>query len=125
MSNFVCLVRNGALYFIGITNNLDRCNQSMKPGILLASLSSQSSEKICKELHQRYETNRLPSSDYFRLSTIQAREVQQYLESCGGKQYVQTIFKGYRLFFTFIFFWFLITLLIVEFGVNPIISKFL
>ena len=124
MSSNVCLFRNGSLYFICTTTNLDRKNQSMKPGILLASCPSPNSENICKELHQRYKQNRLPLSDYFRLSSSQANDLKQQLQELGGKQYSQEIFTGYKLFITFLFFWLFITFLIVHFGVEPVITKF-
>tara|TARA_Y100001968_G_scaffold333927_1_gene401209 strand:- start:1791 stop:2168 length:378 start_codon:yes stop_codon:yes gene_type:complete len=124
MSSYVCLFRNGSLYFIGTATNLERKNQSMKPGILLASLSSQNSDKVCREIHQRYEQNRLPLTDYFRLSDNQVSEVQDQLQEFGGKQYFQTIFTGYKLFITFVFFWLFLTFLIVQFGIDPIIRRF-
>ena len=96
----------------------------MKPGILIASLPSENSEKICRELHQRYKQNRLPLSDYFRLSISQVNEIQEQLQGFGGKQYFQAIFTGYKLSITFLFFWILITFLIARFGIEPIFTKF-
>ena len=124
MSSYVCLFQNGSLYFICTATNLDRKKQTMKPAILLTSLSSQNSDKICNELHKSYEKNRLPLSDYFRLTSNQAEDIQEQLQESGGKKYTQAIFTGYKLFFTFLFFWLLITILIVHFGIEPIITKF-
>ncbi len=124
MTSLVYLIRNGDLYVIGSSNNMDKTLASYSPGELVASQKTDNPEALLRNLRRSYIDNRLPSSDYFRLSNSQARECQTLL----GKEVPGTFFKpfftGYRLFVVFAFFWLLISLVIIQFAVNPIFGRF-
>ena len=124
MSSLVYLIRNGDLYVIGSSTNIDRTLSSYSPGVLVASQKTDNPEALLKNLRRTYIDNRLPSSDYFRLSNSQARECQTLLGKDVTDAFFKPIFTGYRLFFVFTFFWLLITLIIIQFAVNPIIGRF-
>ena len=124
MSSFVYLIRNGDLYVIGSSNNIDRTLASYSPGVLVASQKTDNPEALLKNLRRSYIDNRLPSSDYFRLSNSQARECQILLGKDVTDKMFTPFFTGYRLFVTFTFCWLLITLIIIQFAINPIIGRF-
>ena len=124
MSSFVYLIRNGDLYIIVSSKNIDRTLSSYSPGELVASLKTDNPEALLKNLRRSYIDNRLPSSDYFRLSNSQARECQLLLEKDVGITFFKPVFTGYRLLIVFIFFWLLISFIIIQFAINPVIGRF-
>ncbi len=125
MASHVYLIRNGELYSIGSTDNLDRRLEQLKPGVLVASLKNQNAEKITKELQLSFRQSRIPQSDYYRLSLNQVNECKNRLSKLGGSNYFLPFFSGYRLAIAFILAWIIITFLIVEFGINPVINNFI
>ncbi len=124
MSSFVYLIRNGDLYVIGSSANIDRTLATYSPGELVASQKTDNPEALLKNLRRSYIDNRLPSSDYFRLSNSQARECQTLLGKDVSGTFFKPFFTGYRLVVVFTFFWFLISLIIIQFAINPIIGRF-
>ena len=124
MSSFVYLIRNGDLYVIGSSTNIDRTLASYSPGELVASQKTDNPEGLLKNLRRSYIDNRLPSSDYFRLSNSQVRECRSLLETDVGITFFRPFFTGYRLVIVFSFFWLLISLAIIQFAINPIIGRF-
>ncbi len=124
MSSFVYLIRNGDLYIIGSSSNLERTLTSYKPGELVASLKTDNHEVLTKNLRRTYLDNRLPCSDYFRLSNSQARECKGLLDKGGDSSFIKPFFTGYRLILFFFFTWFLIAFTIIQFAINPILVRF-
>ena len=124
MSSFVYLIRNGDLYVIGSSTNIDRTLASYSPGELVASQKTDNPEGLLKNLRRSYIDNRLPSSNYFRLSNSQARDCKTFLGKDTSSTFLKPFFTGYRLFFVFTFFWLLITFIIIQFAINPIIGRF-
>ncbi len=124
MSSFVYLIRNGDLYLIGSSSNIDRTLASYNPGELVASIKTDTPETILNNLRKTFIHNRLPGSDYFRLSNSQARECQTLLEKDVGSIFFKPFFTGYRLFLLFVFFWLLITTGIIQLAINPILGRF-
>ena len=124
MSSLVYLIRNGDLYVIGSSNNIDRTLASYSPGVLVASQKTDNPEALLKNLRRSYIDNRLPSSDYFRLSNSQARDCMSLLGKDVPVTFLKPFFSGYRLLLVFAFFWLLITLIIIQFAINPIIGRF-
>ena len=98
MDSYVYLIRNGDLYNIGTSNNLDRSQDSLRPGELRAYLKSKNSDSICRNLYSRYSDARLPGSDYFRLSKSQQIECELMMNNEGGENYFKPIFTGRTLF---------------------------
>ncbi len=124
MSSYVYLIQNGDLYNIGITNNLERTRIDLRPGELLAFLITEQPEPLIKNLRKLYVDNRLPGSDYYRLANSQVKECRSLLEGDGSNNYFQPFFKGPVLFLFFISTWVLLTYIIIEFAVEPIITRF-
>ena len=124
MASYVYLIQNGDLYNIGFTNNLERTRIDLRPGELVAFLITEKPEPLIKNLRKIYVDNRLPCSDYYRLANSQVKECRSFLEVDGSNNYFQPFLKGPTLFLVFILSWFLITYIIIEFAVNPILSSF-
>ena len=124
MTSYVYLIQNGDLFNIGFTNNLERTRIDLRPGELISFLITDNPEPLIKNLRKTYVDNRLPGSDYYRLANSQVKECRFLLEEDGSKNYFQPLIKGSRLYILFIFSWLLLTYIIIEFLVNPILGRF-
>ncbi len=124
MASYIYLIQNGDLFNIGFTNNLERTRIELRPGELLAFSTTDNPEPLIKNLRKIYIDNRLPGSDYYRLANSQVKECRSFLEGDDSNSYFQPFLKGPSLYLFIIFSWFLITYIIIEFAVNPILSKF-
>ncbi len=124
MASYVYLIRNGDLCNIGFTNNLERTRIDLRPGELLAFLITDKPEPLIKNLRKKYLDNRLPGSDYYRLANSQVNECRSLLEGDGPNNYFQPFLKGPSLFIFFIISWFALTYIIIEFAIDPILSRF-
>ena len=124
MASYVYLIQNGDLFNIGFTNNLERARIELRPGELIAFSITDKPESLIKNLRKTYVDNRLPGSDYYRLSNSQFRQCRTLLEGDESNSYFQPFLKGPSLVLLFILSWFLITYIIIEFAVNPILSNF-
>ena len=123
MTSYVYLIQNGDLFNIGVTNNLERARIDLKPGELIAFSISEKPDPLINNLRRIYIDNRLPGSDYYRLANSQVKECRSFLESDGTNNYFQPFIKGSSKIILFILSWFLITYFIIEFAVDPILSK--
>ena len=124
MSSYIYLIQNGDLYNIGLTNNLERARIELRPGELIAFSLSENPEVLIKNLRKLYIDNRLPGSDYYRLANSQVKECRSLLEGEISNNYFKPFLKGYSLFLFFISTWLLISYIIIEFAINPILSRF-
>ena len=124
MASYVYLIQNGDLFNIGFTNNLERTRIELRPGELIAFSIADKPEPLIKNLRKTYVDNRIPGSDYYRLANSQVKECRSFLEGDGSNNYFQPFLKGPILFFFFILSWLLITYIIIEVAVNPILSRF-
>ncbi len=124
MASYVYLIRNGDLYNIGFTNNLERTRIDLRPGELVSFLITEKPEPLIRNLRKIYVDNRLPGSDYYRLANSQVNECRSLLEVDGVNNYFQPFFKGPTLFIFFISTWLLLTYMIIEFAVEPILTRF-
>ncbi|WP_269624731.1 GIY-YIG nuclease family protein [Prochlorococcus marinus] len=124
MASYVYLIQNGDLFNIGITNNLERTRIDLRPGELVAFLITEKPEPLIKNLRKIYIDNRLPGSDYYRLANSQVKECRSFLEGDGSKNYFQPFLKGPSLMIFFLFAWFIVTYIIIELAVNPVLNRF-
>ena len=72
---FVYLIRNDDIYKIGITDNLLRRFNQLKPDEVLNVVRCSNYESLEKELHKKFKKNRIPQSEYFRLDKNQIEQV--------------------------------------------------
>ena len=68
---FVYLIRNDDIYKIGITDNLLRRFNQLKPDEVLNVVRCSNFESLEKELHKKFKEYRIPQTEYFRLSKNQ------------------------------------------------------
>ncbi len=76
---YVYLIRNGDLYKIGHTENLERRLKQLQPCVLIQSLVADRSLNLEQELHKRFQSVRLPQTEYFRLNDYQVEQVRLLL----------------------------------------------
>ena len=124
MSSYVYLIQNGDLFNIGVTNNLERTRIDLRPGELIAFSITEKPEPLIKNLRKIFIDNRLPGSDYYRLANSQVNECRSLLEGEGLNKYFQPFLKGPSLTVFFILSWLVISSIIIQFVVNPILSSF-
>ncbi|WP_320667546.1 GIY-YIG nuclease family protein [Prochlorococcus sp. MIT 1307] len=124
MAEYVYLVRNGELYNIGRTDNIEKTKKILEPGKLEAVLQTSDSKSILKILQKNYSEKWLPQSNYFRLSKLEAIECKRQLEEGRSKNDFKPFFSGATLLITFLTAWLGISFLIIEFAIQPIFSQF-
>jgi len=76
---WVYLIRNGDLYKIGRTDNLERRMHELRPDQQVEALQTNRSHEVEKELHNRFGAKRIPQTEYFRLSQNDVAAVQALL----------------------------------------------
>ena len=123
MAKYIFLAQNGELYYIGITENLERITKALKPAIIIEVLKSKDSEIILGTLHRNYSDSRLPESNYFRLSKSQAIECKERLKKGRGKDDFKPFFSGFKLVITILLSWLFLSFLIIKFGFEPIFNR--
>jgi len=79
---FVYLIRNKDLYKIGITVSIKRRVKELKPDEVIAVKEAANMRGIEKLLHSRYKHQRIPQTEYFRLTT---EEVDEAVYLLGGE----------------------------------------
>ena len=75
LMGYVYLIRNGDLYKIGRTDNLERRLKELQPCTVIQTLETDRSRDLEYERHKKYKAKRLPQTEYFRLSQSQVEEV--------------------------------------------------
>ena len=72
---FVYLIRNDDIYKIGITDNLLRRFNQLKPDEILNVVRCSNYQSLEKELHKNFKDCRIPQTEYFRLDKNQIEKV--------------------------------------------------
>jgi len=72
---YVYLIRNGDLFKIGRTDNLQRRLKQLQPCTVIQTLETDRSRDLEYELHQQYKSKRIPQTEYFRLTESQVEDV--------------------------------------------------
>ena len=127
MEGYIYLIQNGDLFNIGATRNLEKAKESLKPGYICAymKVKDKDSEVLCRNLQGKFYQERIPQTDYFRLSKSQLLECQLTMKNKGGKKYFEPIFKGFNLIVSFLFAWFLLSGLVIKLAIDPILNRIL
>tara|TARA_Y100001968_G_scaffold283116_1_gene281535 strand:+ start:904 stop:1470 length:567 start_codon:yes stop_codon:yes gene_type:complete len=79
MSEFIYLMKNGDLYKLGSTKNLEFEANKLKPGKIVASFRSTDSKSFQARLLRLYKRKRIPETNYFRLSEKEVEECKKHL----------------------------------------------
>ena len=82
---FVYFIRNEEIYKIGITDNLLRRFNQLKPDEVLNVVRCSNFESLEKELHKKFKEFRIPQTEYFRLSKNQIEQVN--IEMTKGAEF--------------------------------------
>tara|TARA_Y100001968_G_scaffold218123_1_gene200794 strand:- start:406 stop:966 length:561 start_codon:yes stop_codon:yes gene_type:complete len=82
MSEFVYLMKNGDLYKLGRTRNLESEASKMKPGKIISSYETEDPISFQARLLRLYKKKRIPETYYFRLSDSEVDNCKKHL---GGK----------------------------------------
>ena len=124
MAQYIYLIRNGDLYNIGKTEQLELIKKSLAPGKVEAILQTNEATSILKILQNKYAKRVLPGSNYFRLTKEEFIECKRQLEIGQNINDFKPFFTGIRLLTTFLVAWVTITFLIIRFGIEPVFDKF-
>ena len=76
---FVYFIRNQDIYKIGITQNLLRRLDQLNPDEVLNTVRCSNFDQLEKDLHKLFKENRIPQTEYFRLTPSQVEEVHQLM----------------------------------------------
>jgi len=82
---FVYLIRNDDIYKIGITDNLLRRFNQLKPDEVLNVVRCSNYESLEKELHKKFKQYRIPQTEYIRLNENQVEQVN--IEMTKGAEF--------------------------------------
>ncbi len=80
MSEFVYLMKNGDLYKLGCTSNLESEASKMKPGKIISSFKTEDPKSFEVRLLRLYKKRRIPDTNYFRLSESEVDNCKKHLE---------------------------------------------
>tara|TARA_B100001250_G_scaffold365730_1_gene346629 strand:+ start:956 stop:1504 length:549 start_codon:yes stop_codon:yes gene_type:complete len=80
MLEFVYLMKNGDLYKLGCTSNLENEANKMKPGIIISSFKTNDPKSFEARLLRLYKKRRIPDTSYFRLSEVEVNNCKKHLE---------------------------------------------
>ena len=80
MTDFIYLMKNGDLFKLGSTKNLETEANKLKPGKIISSLKPNNSKSFEARLLRRYKKKRIPDTNYFRLSEKEVEDCKKYLE---------------------------------------------
>lgn len=78
---FVYMIKNKDLYKIGITENLLRRMDQLKPDEVLNVVRCKNYRELERDLHSLFKEVRLPQTEYFRLSQEQINKVHKLMTS--------------------------------------------
>ena len=73
-------MKNGDLYKLGCTSNLEIEASKMKPGEIISSFKTQDSKAFEARLLRLYKKKRIPDTSYFRLSDLEVDNCKKHLE---------------------------------------------
>ena len=85
---FVYLIRNKDLFKIGITVSMQRRMKELKPDEVVAVKQAANMRGIEKLLHKRYKHQRIPQTEYFRLSSDEVSEAVLLLGGNAAAGYI-------------------------------------
>ena len=76
---FVYFIRNKDLFKIGITTNLKRRMDELKPCEILNSVRCRNYTSVEKDLHTFFKDSRIPQTEYFRLDNAEIASVHRLM----------------------------------------------
>ena len=112
MSGFVYLMKNGDLYKLGCTSNLEIEANKMRPGKVISSYKTKDPKSFEARLLRLYKKKRIPDTNYFRLSESEVTNCKKHLEGKSNipKRLSEELRIGLNASFLFAIITFLISL---------------
>tara|TARA_Y100001968_G_scaffold331589_1_gene386752 strand:+ start:1064 stop:1609 length:546 start_codon:yes stop_codon:yes gene_type:complete len=83
MTAYLYLIRNGDLYKIGTTKSLEKQIKVLNPDEIIKTFRTDYPEALEARLFRRYKKNRIPDSNYFRLTSDQLEDCKKQLGEKG------------------------------------------
>ena len=74
---FVYFIKNEDIYKIGITDNLMRRLNQLKPDEVINTVRCTNYETLEKQLHKKFKMHRIPQTEYFRLTQNLVQQVNE------------------------------------------------
>ena len=74
---FVYFIKNEDIYKIGITDNLMRRLNQLKPDEVINTVRCTNYETLEKQLHKKFKKQRIPQTEYFRLTQNLVQQVNE------------------------------------------------
>ncbi len=118
MRGWLYLIKNGEIYKIGITKNLDSRMRQLKPDKIIAKLYCRDYVKLERELHNRYKKYRIPQTEYFRLNNYHLKEIRQRLSIPNHE--INLILRIFLKSIFFILLAFILISILISFSINDI-----
>ena len=116
MGGWLYLIKNGDLYKIGITKNIDKRMRQLKPDYVVAKLYSSRFIELERELHKRYKNVRIPQTEYFRLDQMQIKDIKRIISKISYPKSISfSIFINSTLLLSFLF---LFVFLFISLNIN-------
>ncbi len=84
---FIYLIRNQELYKVGITKNLLKRMEQLKPDEALNIIRCRNFRELEKQLHQTFKKYRIPQTEYFRFSQEQVSLVNKMMHKLAEVDY--------------------------------------
>ena len=75
-------MKNGDLYKLGCTSNLESEASKMKPGKIISSFKTKDPKSFEVRLLRLYKNRRIPDTNYFRLSESEVNSCKKHLVPC-------------------------------------------
>ena len=123
IGGWLYLIRNGDLYKIGITKNIKKRMYQLQPDYIVAKLYINEFKQLEKELHKKYKSVRVPQTEYFRLNSLQVKDIKKRISCLYYPKNLNLIILLNSTLFTLLIFSLLLTLL--EFFIKDIHITFL
>ena len=79
MEGFVYLIRNGDLFYIGSTNDLENRMSILNPDEIILTVKNKEYKALEARLLRRYRKKRIPESGYFRLNESEIIDCQEQM----------------------------------------------
>ena len=83
MADYLYLIRNNDLYKIGITDNLIKKFKILNPDEIIKTIKLDDPKSFQARLFRRYKSDRVPDTEYFRLSREQLSDCVNQFSSKG------------------------------------------
>ena len=80
-NGYIYVIANQDLTKIGITTDLKRRMKELRPDKIHATAWIEDYESLERDLHARYSRERIPQTEYFRLSEIQLEDLVREIKA--------------------------------------------